>query len=618
MKKLNDHVDKFLEYYCNLESPEYAVMLKGKWGSGKTFYINKFKKTLEKIEKEYVYVSLYGVSSYEEIEDKFFEQLHPSLHNKKMILGGNIFKDFLKGALKIDADRDLQVKDNTQIPEIKFPKYLTDTENHILIFDDLERCSIPINDILGYINHLVEHQSYKVIIVANEDELKKDEKEYQVIKEKLIGKIFELKSNVNSAFSNFIKNIDNKKVFNEHSELIKEIYLASGYDNLRFLRQTIYDFARLYSFVLFEHKDKPELIKDLLKLYFILSFENRKSDFDISRIDLYHSEYVKLTHSMKDKYKSNETKYKKLVNKYRFDFYYSKVFEVRTWNNILNKSIIDAIEINTAIVSSKYYSDVYTPSWKMLWNYRNLDDNEFERLIEVVEDELRNNKLENILIVMHASSMFTYMHTLGLYKPNKEDIHLWSKQHIDYLFKNKKVNKAFFENSNLLINQTGYNGLGFLGRDDEYFKMLLEYIQTKITQGEKETFTDYAKELVELIGVDDDKVYIKLLQTHTKESTFYNKPILSLMDVDALAIKLASVNNESQRNFGFILEDRYKSEIYNKKLVSEMDFLLELKDKLLLQQNILNGKLSGYNLKLFIDSSLNVAIQNLQNYIDKN
>ena len=34
-------------------------------------------------------------------------------------------------------------------------------ESSILIFDDLERCNIPVNEVLGYINGFVEHQAMK-------------------------------------------------------------------------------------------------------------------------------------------------------------------------------------------------------------------------------------------------------------------------------------------------------------------------------------------------------------------------------------------------------------------------------------------------------------------------
>ena len=43
----------------------------------------------------------------------------------------------------------------------------------ILIFDDLERCDCPANEILGYINSFVEHENMKVIIVANQKEIGK-------------------------------------------------------------------------------------------------------------------------------------------------------------------------------------------------------------------------------------------------------------------------------------------------------------------------------------------------------------------------------------------------------------------------------------------------------------
>lgn len=40
-----------------------------------------------------------------------------------------------------------------------------------IIFDDLERCSIVIPNILGYINQFVENNGLKVIVIANEDEI---------------------------------------------------------------------------------------------------------------------------------------------------------------------------------------------------------------------------------------------------------------------------------------------------------------------------------------------------------------------------------------------------------------------------------------------------------------
>ena len=43
----------------------------------------------------------------------------------------------------------------------------------IISFDDFERCNIPVNELFGVINNLVEHCNCKVIILADEDNIGK-------------------------------------------------------------------------------------------------------------------------------------------------------------------------------------------------------------------------------------------------------------------------------------------------------------------------------------------------------------------------------------------------------------------------------------------------------------
>lgn len=90
----NQHISEFLDYYIKLSNPQYAVLLKGKWGSGKTYFINEYKKHLNKNEHKYIYVSLYGVRNYDEIETKFLETIHPRLYNKKQSLQEKLLSNF--------------------------------------------------------------------------------------------------------------------------------------------------------------------------------------------------------------------------------------------------------------------------------------------------------------------------------------------------------------------------------------------------------------------------------------------------------------------------------------------------------------------------------------------
>lgn len=43
----NKEITNFLDEYVQIPNPQYAVMLKGAWGCGKTFFIQQWIKTLK-------------------------------------------------------------------------------------------------------------------------------------------------------------------------------------------------------------------------------------------------------------------------------------------------------------------------------------------------------------------------------------------------------------------------------------------------------------------------------------------------------------------------------------------------------------------------------------------
>jgi hypothetical protein len=94
MSEINKHVYQALETYCNLTvEPEYAVLLKGSWGCGKSHFVEEFIEQHK--DYKFLFVSLYGVESVDAIEDKFFQQLNPILSSKSMVLAGKIGKGLL-------------------------------------------------------------------------------------------------------------------------------------------------------------------------------------------------------------------------------------------------------------------------------------------------------------------------------------------------------------------------------------------------------------------------------------------------------------------------------------------------------------------------------------------
>lgn len=303
-------ITKELDDYIYNVSIKYAVLLNGGWGSGKTYFIEDYiKKLEEKYElnkndkttkyKKPVYVSLYGLSDISELKNKIALSL---IKNKKI----KQLMPFLDIGIEIGSD--LASKHTfIQNSDSKFKRIiraLHKIDNLIIFFDDLERCNININTVLGYINELVEHNNVKVVLVADESKIGKvnfeknlelkymvalsdkikyprekskysfenttndvdksltkeeivkrtrqlfdKDKIYREMKEKLIGKIVYYRANIEDVYNVFVNNIitnqEAKKTAIRIKEKILKQFEDNNYYNLRTLQFIFQAFNRI-------------------------------------------------------------------------------------------------------------------------------------------------------------------------------------------------------------------------------------------------------------------------------------------------------------------------------------------------------------------------------------
>jgi predicted ATPase len=77
----NRHIGEYLEYYVSFpHSPRYAVLLNGAWGVGKTFLVKRFFKQFPtEGEPRAVYVSLFGLSTLDEVDEALLRAIYPAL-----------------------------------------------------------------------------------------------------------------------------------------------------------------------------------------------------------------------------------------------------------------------------------------------------------------------------------------------------------------------------------------------------------------------------------------------------------------------------------------------------------------------------------------------------------
>ena len=258
MSNSNKHIEEFLDYYLNKEqSPDYAVLITGCWGSGKTYFIRQYlekqgaagKDVVRKNDwltgfKKYtvVYVSLFGMKTREDINKKIEHILHPKIDSKKIeclpdavsligslagiavgtavattktlttggsaapfavpagVAAGKAFGSFFKNGLKkfFNRKKDAEYFISDFLEEIKKKRL-------VVIFDDVERADMPLPELLGYLNEYVEHLHVPCILLADKDKWEEAQKcqedkstlhHLSSTKEKVIGKEFQIQTSV--------------------------------------------------------------------------------------------------------------------------------------------------------------------------------------------------------------------------------------------------------------------------------------------------------------------------------------------------------------------------------------------------------------------------------------
>lgn len=237
---MNTLILDFLNSYADNTNPQYTVMLKGKWGCGKTHLIKEWKKRFDgtadtdgEITLKPIYISTYGMDSVNDIKTAIDRELNPFFYSKT----GRFIKGVLKLAGKVvfktsmdfneDSKEDgsfsatldslslLQVKDDS-IRGVKF-----------LIFDDIERCLIEMKELLGFINYFVEHCNCHVVVIGDENHLEELPKAvWDEFKEKTIGREFEIQPDIEEAIEYFLGEVPVSDYLKEMRDFIIACFMC--------------------------------------------------------------------------------------------------------------------------------------------------------------------------------------------------------------------------------------------------------------------------------------------------------------------------------------------------------------------------------------------------------
>ena len=453
---MEDLVESILDYVRS-DYTDYAIMINGEWGSGKTyFWNNKIRKKIESMQlngKRYtaIYMSLYGISNLEEISKKIFietTQLMDKNLRKFMDANGQTnIPEYAKTGL--DMANFFGVTQNGD--KIDYADFFS-TDDKVLCFDDLERANVDVIDILGYINNFVEHDHIKTIIICNEKELstklkssnlemktfiatylldkqgelnkadkpmveKIQEKiehvfdkatDYERIKEKLIGETFEYAPKFDYIINGILMRYENEpdliRFLRENTRLIITTFERSGTRNLRILKHALNDFKKVFDMVNRSYPNTSHRIMQTMLIFTIaISFEIKAGKVTKNKfINIEdNEEYKAILVSSRVLMDNRQFYIKEFDNNYYYNFKseyrFFKFIEYYIRTRIFDMKIFkrDMETIRNTIDTDSL------PGYKRLLTeeYWKISDDEFDGVIEDIIKDIKEGNLELIDIV---------------------------------------------------------------------------------------------------------------------------------------------------------------------------------------------------------------------------
>lgn len=321
MSNSNKHIEEFLDYYLNVEqSPDYAVLITGCWGSGKTYFIRQYLGGDRKEIKDWltdcvkytvVYVSLFGLKNRDEIDKKIQEVFRPKLGLRKLFchpnavsLVGNLAvvavgakigtAAIAAGAPAASVVLPAAIATGRAVGEsLKFfsndflKKIRIDKKNYkklVVVFDDVERADMPLPELLGYLNDYVEHLHVPCILLADKDrweEAQKCQEDKSTLhhlsstKEKVIGKEFQIQTTFDDVWNcwfneeHHVLGNDAYNFLKDYRGIVANVFDASGVPNFRSLKHSLIDFQRFINNISKENLEKRKCNELLVADFFV-------------------------------------------------------------------------------------------------------------------------------------------------------------------------------------------------------------------------------------------------------------------------------------------------------------------------------------------------------------
>lgn len=588
---------EYLDFYLfEMRYASGAVMLTGTWGCGKTHFLTQYlssRRTRISAQhsekpsdnkKGYFYCSLYGVTDLSHITDSFFLQQYPVIASGRLKFVGHIVSRAFNSFSGVDPA-------SLGISREAIKKAIQNLRGEILVFDDFERSSIPISDIMGFINNCIEPGGAKVIIIANEKEVPADRASaYRKMKEKIISKSISIASNPKEVLGSVISEFEMpflKEFVTGRIDDIHALIITSGIVNFRTIRSVLHDFERLVRIV------DPQLIKSveaMEKLLFCLiamGLELRSGRYTKIELDKIQKACVdRLMWFDTKKPKSAELEMLDVLEQaYPRVDWGNPIIEPGQLGQFLETGAVNIDDVNKALrINPLVVGKAASPAWRNLWHWPSLTRSEYNTVLEGVAGDLEHQRIREPEEILHVTGIAIRIRENGANFPGSEHgIVTLMKAYIDGLRDRNLLagrHHHIFLKSRKLAHES-YGGLGYQAIETAEFQEVLTYLESAIRLVFDANLRLSANHLIGDILSEKAK-YSRLYEPKFEDGDLGRVPFLHFVDPSFFAAAMIDDGAFNQELFS-ALRERYRDEWHDHGLEREYGWLSALEAEALVR-----------------------------------
>lgn len=566
---MNENIVNFLNGYMMNPDPQYAVLLKGKWGCGKTHFINHWIDTYQKQEAEDkvlepVYVSLYGLSETKQISTAINRVLYPILYGKAAKAGKTFLKFMSAIVLKCDVDwnKDGNSDFSMDLGLDALSIFKSEDEQvkkgNLLIFDDLERCDVPMKKLLGYLNFFVEQCHCHLIIIGDEDKIAEDEnkKIFGEFKEKTIGREFEIATDIHSALDTFVNQTPKNDFVVGHQEQIEKFFAMTECDNLRILRQALWDFSQFEESMTDFLGDSryEDIMIHVLGTYIISYCEYRGKNHQL--FDAWIQYAIKGQQFDKEKIENLKSQLGDLHQ--RYNNIYQRLSNYQTFKIEFVERVL--LELNTGnsikdYVGKEYFAPIAeVRSWARINEVYAMSNKEFISFYRTLIDDICGIQVTSMKNLGHAIAYLVYLDSRAIKEFDEKDFNNICEALPKYWEAFQDEESVYDARMAFSRGVNSYMTTEKLKRLPEICAKFNEEYENRLNMS-KNLMT---RTLEELSDSNVDELCTLNKQALPDHSCTYDMvSIFNHVDMDKLMDNLLNLSNESLNSFTHFIRDRY-------------------------------------------------------------